>query len=82
MKKKNPFKKSTSKPSAAQNPTSETPPPTARIAAAAIPTLYRAWCDTQSVWISPDWTTMDQANADAETHANMGHLVEVKQKIG
>jgi hypothetical protein len=49
---------------------------------AAVTTLYRAWCDTQSVWISPDWTTLDQANADAQTHIGLGHLVEVKQKVG
>lgn len=68
MKKKNPFLKSPRKPSLTR--------------VAAVTTQYRAWCDTQSIWISPDWTTQAQADADAQTHAAMGHLVEVKQKAG
>ena len=47
-----------------------------------ITTQYRAWCDTDTKWISGNWTTQTQANQDAQTHIDLGHLVEVKQKVG
>jgi hypothetical protein len=49
---------------------------------ASISRQYRAFCTTENIWISPNWRNdYATATADAQSHANMGHITTIQVQI-
>jgi|GEM_PF-6577510 hypothetical protein len=42
------------------------------------PKGWRAWCNTQSIWIGPWRTDEATANQDAQPHIDTNHITEIK----